>query len=308
MYNKEIKERYIIEKESNTSIPENYLQRQFDKLESFENDLGKDLCNFTKDEIINIYKTFNISSIESLKVINSHFSLYVQWCLCQNLVEDCQNHFAEINKDDLLNCINTLSIKKSVVTKEIIYEWMNQLPNPADAFLLIALFEGIKGKEFCELANLKMSNFDGDKVKLCTGRTIKVSDKLVSAAIDSDRTYEYFSITGKGIKNVKLKDEDLIIKNYPNVEDIDDTFQIGRRIYRRLLRTFDYLGVSAWMKPNAITQSGMIYYINIRSKELGMSSLEYINSSYVNEIKDKFDFDLYNSKSMFLLKFKDYLN
>lgn len=307
MYNKDIKERYITEKESNTSLPEGYLTKQFSKSESFEKLMGKDLCNFTKHEILNMYKTFNTSSLESLTVVNSHFSLYTQWCLYQNLVDDCQNHFAEIQKDNLMSCVNILGIKKSIITRETLLEWINKMPNPADAFILIALFEGIKGKEFCELVNLKMSDFNGNKVKLCTGRELEVSDELVNIAMESNDTYKYYAITGKGNKVIKLKEEDLIIKNYPNTEDIGDTFQIGRRVYRRLLRAFDYLGVSDWMKPNSISESGKIYYINKRSEELGMTAQEYLCSPYVKEIVYKYD---YNTKRRhdFLTKYEDFLS
>lgn len=307
MYNNEIKERYIIEKESTTSVPKGFLLKQFNKAQTFETSEGKDLCNFTKHEILNMYKTFNTSSLNFLTVINSHFSLYTQWCLYQNLVDDCQNHFAEIQRDNLTLCINMLGIKKATITRNVLRNWIQQMPNPADAFIMIALFEGIKGKEFCEIVNLKMSDFDGNKVKLCTGRELVVSDELVNLAAISDQTYEYYSISGKGEKIVKLNDENLIIKNYPNVEPITDTFQIGRRIYRRLLRSYDYLGVSAWMKPNSLVESGKIDYINRRSKELGMTAREYLFSPYVKEVEDRYGYDMSRLKLSFLSKYEDFL-
>jgi hypothetical protein len=118
MYNETIKNRYIQEKESTTNMPKGYLNRQFNKTEEFENRLNKDVSNFTVYEIEDLYKTLNITSVESLTVLNSHLSLYAQWCLQQNLILDCQNHFTEIVNSSLVNYINTFALKKSIITRE----------------------------------------------------------------------------------------------------------------------------------------------------------------------------------------------
>ena len=95
MYNDTIKTRYIQEKSSTTNMPNGYLARMFNKTDSFESKLDKDISNFTVYEIEDLYKTLNIKSVEYLTVLHSHLSLYTQWCMQQNLVLDCQNHFAE---------------------------------------------------------------------------------------------------------------------------------------------------------------------------------------------------------------------
>ena len=234
MYNKEIKQRYIVEKEKTTNMPNGYLVRQFDRTEEHELRLGKDLSRFTKEEAIDMYKTFNFDSLETLHVINSHFSLYTQWCLQQNLVPDCQDHYIEIKSDDLINCINKAALKKSLLTKTELYELIDKLKNPSDAFIMLALFEGIGGKNFCELVNLKMEDFNGNTVTLCTGRKLTVSDKLVELAELSNITLIYVSVDSAVDKEIYFKDEDLIIKNYPNCQDDTDEFQQGRRIFGRL--------------------------------------------------------------------------
>lgn len=308
MYNEEIKKRYIEEKENSTSISKGFLYKQFSKTKSFENLYQKDLCNFTKEEILNMYKTFNTSSLEFLININSQFSLYTQWCLYQNLVGDFQNHFSVIDRESLLTCVNTIAIRKSIITRETLYDLLQQLPNPSDKFVILALFEGIKGKEFCEIVNLKMSDFEGNTVTLCTGRKIKVSDKLIELAKESNETLDYYAITGEGEKMVQLMDEDLIIKNYPNCNNCVDTFILGRRIYRKVIRTFDFLGVSEWMKPNSLVESGKIDYIKSRSKELSMTCEEYLKSSYVHEVEQKYEYDMSRLKLSFISKYKEFLS
>ena len=78
MYNQDIKERYIREKSITTVMPEGYLGRMFQKTMPFEKALGKDVCNFSNSEIINLYKTWNLGSLTSLYVYNNTLQVYTQ--------------------------------------------------------------------------------------------------------------------------------------------------------------------------------------------------------------------------------------
>lgn len=307
MYNETIKKRYIQEKESTTNTPVGYLTRQFNKSKSFEQRLNKDISNFTVYEIEDFYKTLNMTSAESLTVLNSHLSLYTQWCLQQNLVSDCQNHFAEIVSSSLIDYINTFALKKSVITRETLYEWIDDFVNPSDAFIMLALFEGIEGENYCELFNLKMSDFDGNKVKLCTGRELTVSSKLVSLAEKSNEEMVYYSVASNGSRKFPFLDEDLIIKNYPNCRS-DEAYQKGKRIYGRVKRNFEVIGIDKYMKPRSLFDSGKIDYINSRCKELEITAREFIYTpEYAEEVRYRFGYDLHRLRVSFIKKYGDYL-
>ena len=307
MYNENIKRRYIQEKESTTNTPKGYLERQFNKSENFEQRLEKDISNFTVYEIEDFYKTLNIKTVESLTVLNSHLSLYTQWCLQQNLVLDCQNHFAEIVNSSLVNYINTFALKKSIITREELYSWLDELINPSDAFIMLALFEGLEGENYCELVNLKMSDFDieNNKVHLCTGRELTVSSKLIALAKESNEKMEYISPNiGREFPFIN---EDLIIKNYPNCRS-DDAYNRGKRIYSRVKRNFEAMGIDKYMKPRSLFDSGKIDYINTRSKELGITAKEFIYTpKYAEEVKYRFGYDLQRLRLSFVKKYEDHL-
>lgn len=307
MYNESIKKRYIQEKENGTSTPEGYLNRLFEKTKYFEEKLNKDISCFTVYEITDFYKTINISSLESLIVTNSHLSLYTQWCLQQNLIPDCQNHFMEINNDILLKCVNTTILEKAIVTRETLNYWLGKLKNPSDAFVMICLFEGIKGNDFCEIANIKMSDFSGNKLKLCTGREMTISDDLIKLAEITNKTFEYRAINKYNEKIYPLEEEGYVLKKFVNCKDDVTAYQRGRRIYHKLLRNFKELEVAQYMKPNSLMESGKIDYINRRAKEEGMSGIDYLNSEYVDEIKDKYDYDMRRLRVSFIRKYREYL-
>lgn len=310
MYNEEIKKRYIQEKEATTSTPENYLERLFNKTKGFEGKLEKDVSSFTVYEIMDTYKTINSSSFETLLVMHNHLSLYTQWCLHENLVPDCQNHFVEIKNEALLNCINKVILEKAVITRKRLYFWLAQMDNPSDAFVMLCLFEGIKGQAFCEIANLRISDFSGNTVKLCTGRELTVSDKLIELAKLTDETYVYHTVSKTNSKEYMLEDEGYLIKKYHNCKDGANEEQRGRRIYKKLFRNFEEkLEVKDYMKSNSLITSGMIDFINTRAKELEITAKDYLFSkeNHVLEVKERYGYDMKRLRKMFYAKYEEYL-
>lgn len=310
IYNKDIKERYIKEKNETTILPDSYLERLFKKTETFETKLDKDVSNFTFYEIQEMYKTWSLSSLPSLQVINSHLSMYTQWCLQQSLVLDSQNHYLEVVKDNIIECINIFVTKKKFITRLQLIDMIPQLPNSSDEFLLLALFEGICGKEYCELSNLKKTDFHGNEAILCTGRRVKISETLINLAEEAGNTYKYYPVTSSEKRECFVLDpsDDKIIKDFHNTENGISDFQIGRRIYRKLRRIFAYLGIE-YMSGNALVESGKIHFINERCKELKISAEEYIFSEDgEREIKEQFGGNFsHSSKIIFYDKYKEYL-
>lgn len=305
MFNQELKERYIQEKSETVTLPSNYLECQFNKVEKTEIELGKDVCEFTAYEIIEYYKTLNISSLESLAVMNSHFSMYTQWCLQSNIVRDNQNHFLEIDLEQIKKCINKIVFKKKIVSREQIVNWCDQLPNPKDQLVLLGLFEGMKGKDFSDFVNLRPQDIHGNRLKLFDGRELVVSNKLLKYIKESIKETIYYSSSGGQTKVMPLVDKGYVIKSYPNTKEGTSNFAKGRIIYNGISRSLNYVGVLDYMSANSIFESGKIDMIKHRSAELGISAKDYIYSDYIREVEEKYNCKIV--KSVFWIKYEDYL-
>ena len=305
LYNPELKIQYIEEKSQEVIISNNYLECQFNKSFKLENELDKDISNFTVYEITEYYKMLNASSFDTLFVMNSQFSMYTQWCLQKNLVKDNQNHFLEMTLEHLKECLNKALFNMKFVNRETVENWVDLLPNPKDQFILLGLFEGLKGKDFCELSKLRPEYIKGNVATLCTGREIELSDKLLKVISDCIVEDTYYSISGQGIKTMPLLDKGFIIKDYPNARGDVSDFQLGRKIYNNVTRILNYFDVGDFMSANSISESGKLHMIKERSKELNMSCKDYIYSNYVNEVEKKFNYKIV--RSMFWLKYEDYL-
>lgn len=305
MFNLELKTRYIEEKSNQAVLPVNYLECQFNKLERIEDELKKDIYDFTVNEIIDFYKSLNISSLEVLAVLNSHLSLYTDWCLQQNLVKDNQNHFLLIDLDVMKGCLNKALLNKKVVSREEVIKWSEQLPNPRDQVILLGLFEGMKGKDFCDFVNLKPIDINGNKITLHNGRKIIISDRLLNYIRESIKENIYYSVSGSLVKTMSLIDRGYVIKDYPNTRKDTSDFIRGRVIYNSIARSLKYVGVIKFISANNIFDSGKIYMIKKRAEELGITSKEYIYSNHIEEVEYRYNTKIV--KSNFWLKYQDYL-
>lgn len=288
MFNTNIKLDYIKLKMKNTSLPINYLEREFERVGEYEELLNKDLCNFTIQEIINYYKMRTTSYIDVLASLNSQFKLYTNWCLLNNYVSDNQNHYTEINKDILYECINIKKLSRNILTKKDITKLINSVINYRDKFIILAIFEGIKGKNFCEIINLKLDDIDEKNMtaKLCTGRTVNVSKELIEYAQLSAKEYIYYCDE----RNMTLKDPpdiyNAIIKDRLNCsydkktkEDINK----GRRIYRTIVKLLEDRGVGT----NSITISGQIQAYN-DGKDINYINKQFDKNYAEYKFKDKY--------------------
>lgn len=305
MFNAEYKERFIIEKNSESIIPKGYLEHQFKRVSEMENNLNKDVSNFTYYDIIEYYKMLNTHSIEYLAVLNSQFSVYTQWCLQQNLVSDGQNHFLEMRIEDYDKCVNKALFNLKVIPKSTVLDWVNQLQNPRDQFILLGLFEGIKGNDYCELAKLRPEDVKGNTLSLCTGRTFEASDKLISIIEECIEETIYYSLSGEGKKTMPLIDRGYVIKDYPNTKDDVSDYQRGRQLYNSIQRIMSFIGVYPKVNSKQIVESGKLDMIKARANELGINCTEYLYSKNINEVEEKYDCTI--KQKSYIIKYKNYL-
>ena len=303
MYNEEIKKRFIEERNNEVILPPDYLKTQFDSIASFEEELGKDVRDFNLYEIKEYYKMLNTASVGRLKVLNSQLSLYTQWCLQQNLVKDNQNHFLEMTDDNFDDCINKMLLDEKIISRSTILEWARKCINPRDAFIILAPFEGIAGKEFCEIVNLKETDVDGNKVTLCDGRTIEVSNELKAYIYDCINETRYYGANGRSFE---LSNNGFVLKDYINAQSEVSDFQRGRRVYNSLRRTLKALDKVNVINSNDIYNSGIIDMIKRLSNQHGMSCIDFIMSPKISEVEEKYGCKI--QASGFIMKYRDYLD
>ena len=192
-----------------------------------------------------------------------------------------------------------------VIPKSTILNWVNQLQNPRDQFILLGLFEGIKGNDYCELAKLRPEDVNGNTLKLCTGRTFKASDKLISIIEECIEEKIYYSLSGEGKKTMPLIDRGYVVKDYPNTKDDVSDYQRGRQLYNSIQRIMSFIGVYPKVNSKQIVESGKLDMIKIRADELGINCTEYLYSKNIKEVEEKYDCTI--KQKSYIIKYKNYL-
>ena len=302
MYNETIKKRYKQEREKTIVVPQYALDLDFKKTNTFEEQLDKDVYDFTVYEILNMYKTWNSKSIDTLYVINNRLSQYSQWALEQNLVVDNQNHFLEINRDMLLGCINMIAQQKRIVSREQMIAWCSRLPNACDKFIFLGLYEGLNGKDYEDFWNTTIEDIDKQKriIRVKRGE-LPISDTLIDYAEESNRTLELYPMTGDMARVTKLVENGKIIKLKIN-SMYDDPFHNGKNIYVSIVRVCKFLDIDQWYNTRQANESGIINFIKHGMKQYGLSFRDYLWSDHLREAE--FQYDRKIVRSSFYTKYK----
>lgn len=307
MYNEDRKRRFISDKKQQAVYHENFFYAIFKTTEKFENRNQKDVCNFTTQEIENMYKTQSYSSVNSLMMVNSLLVSYTNWCLSQGYSIDSQNHYSEFSGQRLNGLINKFILDAKMINREHVLSWCKQLPNPCDKFLLLGAFEGISGRDYIEFTELTENDIDikASTINLYGRGTVSFSKQLCSFGIESANEYVYEPMNGRTEKAWKFLDDDNhVIKNFPNSGDNPTQFRRGRRIYSEFARTFKFLGIYEYTRIKDILNAGIVDYVNNNAKEKGISGEEYIRENK-ESIDERFGVNLPIAR--FVTAYGDYL-
>lgn len=285
MYNEDRKNRFLDESNLYANNKSTVL-RVFNKSEPFEEAQHKDICEFSAGEIISFLKYLNTGSTNTLVVIRSLMVRYTQWCLQNSLCITGQNNWTLITQDLLFKCVNRK--KNIVLTKQEILDICNQQPNYGDKFLFLGIFEGIGsyGREWEEIANAKLSdiNLNTNTIRLCTGRELQISDRLVSFAIEASKATHIYSPDGsREYKVSPLEPNDLIVKTKIRKNAEDTSYRKGIRCFIRANKLLNSEGIVATAAN--IENSGKIEFVNEKAFEADMSVEDWLS---VKENEDEF--------------------
>lgn len=114
------------------------------------------------------------------------------------------NHIFKKHNIGLTLSINDYEIKdrnqpKGIYSKDEVEVAVENLINPIDKFIVMAIFYGINGDKNAELINLKKSNIDLKNSVICIdGKTIHMDETFKKITIDALKQQEYAYLTSDG--------------------------------------------------------------------------------------------------------------
>ena len=286
LYNASQKERYFATRENDYQMIRSIGKVFFSAASEYENKLNKDCSNFTVKEILNMYSAYASRSWEHLLNFNSQLKIYTAWCLKENLVADNQNHYAEIDKDEMYKCLNLGLKDEMFITRKELEKAIktDKIPNVSDQFLCLAFFEGLGGLGYKDFINLMPNQFHDGKVFL-SDRELEVSELLTEKAIEAADTYDKYSY--EGVLRVGYKKEDpSIVKDSANVFTPLTPERNLKKMHRRITRIEGLMGKAYGYV--SLKNSGRVYMLQELMKRDKSDDIRETYNRHKDEIEYRY--------------------
>ncbi|WP_028775655.1 site-specific integrase [Shimazuella kribbensis] len=314
LFNPEVKNEFFKSVTNNEGTIK-YYSRIFYNTFVYEESLGKDINQFSIEELEKILYDFKANNRHTIESYGRIISSYLNWSMEQGLTD--KNPLRKLSSDDFDKYITD---KEEYITEKQLRRYEEKCANYQDAVIFRLLFEGLSGKQVSEIGNLKVSDCDFEKNSLhlinslevdengypskFTERTIKVSDhamELIRGAINQKQYIKKNGNMSTEASNVRdftdLVQNDYVVrasitKNSEDINKPTDRFVI----YKRIKLIGDDLGIKSFT-AKLIQRSGMIYL----ASQLVQND-EDVTISDLKIIADRFNLNTYFNIKGFLTK------
>ena len=289
MYNAKQKQDFIDSYAGITA--DNFIQNLFKKCEVIEKELGKDVCNFLKPEILRLFTFFNSSTSQILIVYRSYLRQYTDYCCSNGLSKDNINHYEEVSVEEVRNCVNQYYKNRIYLSPESVQEIISCLDNPIDKYVILALYEGIKGENYEELIKMRIQdvNFETKEVKLCSGRTLILSEQLVDIIQKANNITTCY--IRKKERSFPESMQDYILKVY-NEQDQNSltSDQMQSRVFRKMNAIKKELNTPELTAPRLIN-SGMINLLSKIADEHKITVVDLVMNyeELIQDVKERYE-------------------
>lgn len=280
MYNEERKLQFLKEKSENSVLSNNILS-VFYVMEQREKEYGRDVCEWTSEEILSFFKWYSSRSIQTLVQLQNALKIYTDWCLMNGLVKDNQNHFTEIKSSALCECVDINAMDEFIFTRDDFISMINELPNMTDQFIMLALFEGVPT---LQLQYVKLDDLDGEVLTLHNGEKRTVSHKLSNIMHLADEEEDYISMSSGKRKYPYINGKELA-RPFISYKGVQNKFIVS--IGGRIRQCAKYIGLSSGITIKSIIESGRIDFIKKYSKEHNIDPIEMINEKHYRIIHEE---------------------
>ena len=287
MYNESLKEGFIKDYLRTRVVAQTSLYSLFRKVSPYEHKLNKDCSEFTKEEIIKMYREFGARSHNVLLNYNVILKAYCAWrkyyCKTDHVIA-----YENITTDMARQLLPEDA--KRVLTREEVIEIEDQLYNWTDKAIVEALFEGLSGNSMRDLIGieLNMINQKDKQLVLPDGRVFDLTDRLCDFLIRACREDEYICY-GDTLKVKKLIGTNKIYKERDNAHATDSDDKFFRWVYRKVMNYRKFVGINGLTMKNLQT-AGMAYYLKQGMEKTGLGLKEFLLTKDGASLMNKYNY------------------
>lgn len=286
MFNQDRKERFVKENYDNVGTQKGLILT-FRKTALIENQYQTDICEFNRNQMIDVFSSLDCASVESLNKERSKLNQYIKWCVAEgyctpNLIID------SIYYEDIKKYVNHTAMRRQYINREELYTALKDVDNEQERAIPILLFEGAWGRmkkenAFEELRNLKAEDcVYPNKLTLWrdNGDSRDVSDidkrsmDIIYAAINQTE-YRY----NNGMSESNLKAMPLEISPYVlrKVLKKNSSGKINEMAIETRIRNFKKFTDLYWLNAKNIFYSGMFDRLQNIEQQRELTNEDYMD-------------------------------
>lgn len=288
MYQNEMKEGFIKDYMRSRVVAKTSLYSLFRKVAPYEEKLGKDCSQFTKEEVLEMFKRFGAKSVYVLLNYNTILKAYCAW----------RKHYHGLTNEIVYEIISTDMVKPLVaenanktLSREEITEIEDQLYNWTDKCIVEALFEGLSGNSMRDLVGLEesMINHKTKQLHLPDGRVFDLTNRLYNFLLQAFEEEEYLCY-GETLRVKKLIGKGKLYKERDNAHAMDSDDKFFRWVYRKVQNFRKHVGIDEMTMKN-ISTSGMTYYLRRGMEMTGLGLKEFLMTEDGAKLMDKYNYN-----------------
>lgn len=300
----DIKREFIKEYCRSRIVSETSLNSVLNKAQAEERIKKMEIVDFTQQDIIELYRKFNLTSVNTLQNYNNYLKSYCDFVIYKT--NKGTNHFNDIGKEILKTCIDEETKKNKYITYAQLQEIQAEMLNYTDSAILECLWNGISGKELHDLTYLERGQVNKDKMIITfgDGRVINIYPRLYELL---DKAFDEIDMVCYG-KTMLVKRVDgfgRLYKARDNAYKDSDSVRF-RWVYRKIMIIRDYVGLPN-MSMKTLQGSGMLHYIEEGMKKTGLSFREFLSTKSGEKIMQQYGFTNENRINTVYDKFAEYI-
>lgn len=291
LYNPDWKNRFLNEEYKNESTRNTYTSLLI-SIEVFESEKGKDLCNFSYADMTELFIGLKKKTFDSLNVAQTIIIKYIDWCIREGYSQTGINSAKLFTKEDLKKYAHQIAVRHAYITREKLFNVIDQLYNYIDKAIPLLFFEGAKGRSdgdhtFEEIRNLRERDLipEINVVTLTRDngeqRSIKVDPRTMKILVVAAKETEYYKANGEAkgrFPVAPLADSEYIIRMMESERSEDDKIT-ANSINTRFKRFREWTGLKI-LTPTTIFKSGMLERCEQKEKEVGELTVDDYKQLY----------------------------
>ena len=305
LYNREFKDLFLEEYLTDDKSRESYAVVLI-KIAKYEKNLKKDLCQFSKKEILGMFKKMKINSHTTMKTLFNICKTYSSWTCGKKINRDYNIPFSSIEFErDIFPLLVFEELKDKYITEKQLWEIIdNNSFNAQDIVCLLLPFYFIKGDKCVDMINLKIDNVNIDKLTITVGdREILMQKRVIDIIMNAynQTIYNRFGEKGYGGRSTcTIVPSQFIIR--PVAEKTDNEFVSAVTCANRCRKILHSVGIEN-MSINDINTSGKLHVLSeIKNREECVLVADYqdVNKMFGHNIKN-----YANIKKLFEIIYED---